>query len=410
VIAAACRTALAACALLAWGLQDGKPSSSPASSPAATLAAKPRPTMPRQHGNPIPQKPEAGHEPRLVLEKEFHEFGDVDEGPEYETEYRFKNEGKGDLLILGEVRHCGCADTWYEVGGKLYDWGSPIPPGAGGIVHFVLKTVGFANDKPSQVDVITNDPSRPPAVLPSNTVVPFGAVPLRVHANIRRQFAVEPSNAITIGSIYNMDTATYAVRVRSLFEKPIEVLGIEPSNDPLFRAKAICENPNKTSWKVEVTIPPGQPPQTVTKTFKLVTKPELPNPTVYVLGTIRGAVQVEPTGQVPFGVITKGQAALRQVTVSNKNSSLPLAIANLRLQDPRGALIVPAGDPRSPKATIADHLNVTVLETQPGKEAKISIEIRESMPAGPGTVRIVFETGIPGGPASITIPVSWIVR
>ena len=371
---------------------------------------KGRPQMPRQHGNPIAERPALGKEPRVVFDTEFHEFGEVDEGPEYETEFRFKNDGKGDLKILGEVRHCGCADTWYEVDGRLMDWGEAIPPGKSGIVHFVLKTTGFANDKPSQVDLLTNDPARPPALIAGNTMAPFGVIPLRIHANIHRQYAVEPSNAISLGAVYNMDSPTYTLRVRSLSDKPIEVLGVEPNDDSVFRAKVTSENPNKTSWKVDVTIQPGLTPQTITKTFKLLTKPELPNSTVYLLGTIRGAVEVDPSGLLPFGLVDHGRAALRQVTITNKNSSLPLAIQNLRVVDARGQVIEPTGDPRSPKSTIADHLGVTVLETKPGQEAKISIELRDTMPAGPGNARISFETGIPAGPATVAIPASWIVR
>src|SRR5262249_23767068 len=77
-------------------------------------------------GGMVPVRPAPGSEPKLTFDRVMHEFGEVAEGPEFPSEFRFKNEGKGDLRILAEYHHCGCTLPRIETDGKPYVWGDPL--------------------------------------------------------------------------------------------------------------------------------------------------------------------------------------------------------------------------------------------------------------------------------------------
>lgn len=370
-----------------------------------------RPAMPAAPMNLTLVKPAAGEEPKIVFDRELFDFGDVDEGPDLETEFPFRNDGPGPLRILSELRHCGCASTWIEVEGKPYAWGDAIAPGARGVVRFVLRTVGYSGEKPSQVDLYTNDPARPPAMAFGQTPLAFGAVPLRVRATIRKLFEFVPSSALSLGQIYNFRLNESVIELRSLHGKPVEIVGFEPPSDPIVHFSAEAVDASKTQWKIRVRIPEGTEPTPITKIVKVLTKPEVPNAMLYVIGTLKGSIDTEPVGMLSLGTLTRGEGVSRVLKVVSSNERVALRVSNLRLLDTRDPKAI-RGEPGAKPcdAAIADHVRVTVEETEPGKRAELFVQVKPSMPAGPFSFRIAFETGVPKGPATFSIPVQGLVR
>lgn len=360
--------------------------------------------------------PAPGAEPRIMFESEFHEFGEVDEGEELETVFPFKNDGKGNLIITNQTPHCGCTHAWIEVEDKLYTYGDPIAPGAKGRVYFVLKTAGFQNDKHSQLDLHTNDPARGGMTAAAPVQItggpPFGIVPLRVHAFIRKQFEFEPSNTLSIGSILNLESKEYTIHVKNTKGRAFAINKIEPDNDPMVQAKFAPVDESRSRWKIDITIPKGQPVGQITKLLKIKSDVEIPNGIIYVLGTLRGAVELDPPGgSVAFGAISKGQATARQLTVKNHHETKVLSIQNLRLLDPADRLsFTGERGAKALEAKFADSMRLKVTEVAPGREAKITIEVLATMPPGMFGARLAFDTGVEGGPATMTVPLSGYVR
>jgi hypothetical protein len=361
----------------------------------------------------LPVRPEAGKEPKIVFERDFHEFGTVDEGVESETTFPFRNEGAGDLYIVHFVPRCACSGIWIEVEGKLYNLGDPIPPGARGLVHFVMRTLNFKDSKFSEVELHTNDPSR--AAAPTSGPVqggpPFGVVPLKVHANIVKIYDFEPMNTLSLGSLLNLDETNRTIYFKNNKGASFDIVGFEPANDPIVKLRTEPADASKSRWKIDVTIPAGQPLGSITKVFHLKTNPEVHGAIIYVLATIRGAVETNPMGLFAFGPISQGKGVMRTLTVVNHHPSATLKLGNIRVLDPQDKLSV-AGDAaaRLADATIRDNLKISIVETKPGKETAVNVEVLPSMPLGVFGVRLAFSTGIPGGPDVLTIPMSGYVR
>lgn len=405
VCAAACAITPAPAALAVPGSLYGDDSAQTASRP---KMAPPKPGL-------VTVMPSADKAPKMLFEKEFHEFGEVDEGDELETAFPFRNDGKGDLIIINNILHCGCSDVVIEVEGKMYVWGEPIAPGAKGIVRFYMKTAGFSNDKPSGADLLTNDPTRgglgtgaPVAVTGGPQ---FGVVPLKVHAFIRKLFEFEPANTVTLGSMLNLDDTRRVIYLKNNRGKAFDITAIEPANDPDVKISYEPADATKTRWKMEILVPKGRPNGSITKIFTVKGSVPIPGAMLYVLGTISGAVESEPAGLFAFGPVTKGQATLRQLTIKNRHDTIPLKISNLRLLDPmdQRALKGEAGA-KPAEQKVIDNLKFTVSDAVPGKEVKITIECTAGMPVGIFGARLAFETGVEGGPATFVIPISGYVR
>lgn len=389
---------------------DGSSATSKTTKQDGTHVAPPtRPVMaPPKPGLTI-KMPEAGKEPRMVFDKEFHEFGEVDEGDELECLFPFRNEGKGDLVIINMNAHCGCTALWVEVEGKLYIYGDPIPPGAKGIVHFVLKTAGFQNDKPSAGDLYTNDPARGGLSTQSPVTITggpqFGVVSVKVHSFIRKIFEFEPTNALTLGAILNLEDTKKTIVLKNNRGKAFEINGVEPATDPDVKLSWKPTDTTNSRWEVTVLIPKGRPNASLTKIFQLKTTPALPNNQIYIMGTVVGAVETNPPALMAFGPITKGQATMRQITVKNHHPSIPLKITNVQFFDIDDKQSLKPAEQKT-----LTNLKATVAEMPDGKEAKITIECGASMPPGVWSARLSFNTGVEGGPSTISLPVSGYVR
>ncbi|MFN0204957.1 MAG: DUF1573 domain-containing protein [Planctomycetota bacterium] len=364
--------------------------------------------------NPKPaEKPAPGKEPKLVFEREFHEFGSVDEGTELEALFPFRNEGMGDLVFVNMLMGCACSGIRIEVEGKLYNWNEPIAPGAKGIVYFIMRTTGFKDSKASDVYLHSNDPNRSgqSTQIPLSGGPTFGLVTLRVHANITKVFDFKPDNRVSIGSVLNLDATTRTIQFVNYKGAPFEILGFEPAQDPIVQLKAEPADATRSNWNINITIPAGQPLGSLTKAFTLKTEPSITGAAFFVLATIRGAIETNPAGLFAFGPIARGQAVMRQLTVTNHHPSATLKISNIRLLDPQDKLAI-AGDKgaKLAEAQIRENVKITTIDTKPGKVAVINIEILASMPAGVFGCRLAFDSGVEGGPNVLTIPVSGYVR
>jgi hypothetical protein len=133
-------------------------------------------------------------EPKLVLTKTSHDFGEVDEGKEVSTVFEFRNDGPGPLFIQRVDGKCSCTSQGLDVEGRPYNYGDPIPAGSKGAIRALVKTMGFVNDKDTGLNVITNDPA-----FPELEGTAFGLAQLKIHLKILRRFAFEPEPIVDFG-------------------------------------------------------------------------------------------------------------------------------------------------------------------------------------------------------------------
>ena len=86
--------------------------------------------------------------PEITFDKDFHDFGKISEGEKVTYSFRFKNTGKGDLIVQTASGSCGC--TVPEIPEK------PLSPGETGFIKVQFNSEGRAGIQEKQVTVITN--------------------------------------------------------------------------------------------------------------------------------------------------------------------------------------------------------------------------------------------------------------
>jgi hypothetical protein len=86
--------------------------------------------------------------PEITFDKDFHDFGKISEGEKVTYSFRFKNTGKGDLIVQTASGSCGC--TVPEIPEK------PLSPGETSFIKVQFNSEGRTGIQEKQVTVITN--------------------------------------------------------------------------------------------------------------------------------------------------------------------------------------------------------------------------------------------------------------
>lgn len=86
--------------------------------------------------------------PEITFDKDFHDFGKISEGEKVTYSFRFKNTGKGDLIVQTASGSCGC--TVPEIPKK------PLRPGETGFIKVQFNSEGRVGIQEKQVTVVTN--------------------------------------------------------------------------------------------------------------------------------------------------------------------------------------------------------------------------------------------------------------
>lgn len=98
--------------------------------------------------------------PAISFDKDLHDFGSIREGEKVTYSFRFKNTGKGDLIIQTASGSCGC--TVPEIPEK------PIKPGETGFIKVQFNSEGRVGIQEKQVTVVSN-------TIPNTTIVKIKA-------------------------------------------------------------------------------------------------------------------------------------------------------------------------------------------------------------------------------------------
>ena len=86
--------------------------------------------------------------PEFRFEKEAHDFGTIIQGEKVAYSFKFKNTGKGDLIITSAKGSCGCTIPEYPT--------APIAPGAEGVIDVVFNSDGKSGQQNKKVTIVAN--------------------------------------------------------------------------------------------------------------------------------------------------------------------------------------------------------------------------------------------------------------
>jgi glutathione peroxidase len=90
--------------------------------------------------------------PKLALDSDTYEFGQVAENAEITHTFIVKNAGGAELIIKNVSPACGCTAS---------DFSKQIAPGQEGLVKLTVKTAGMMGKTERYADIISNDPANP---------------------------------------------------------------------------------------------------------------------------------------------------------------------------------------------------------------------------------------------------------
>ncbi len=86
--------------------------------------------------------------PIFNFEKETHDFGELEEGPRYDHEFKFTNVGKEPLIITGVKASCGCTTP---------EWPKePVMPGEEASIKVIYNTKGRLNKFNKAITITSN--------------------------------------------------------------------------------------------------------------------------------------------------------------------------------------------------------------------------------------------------------------
>ena len=86
--------------------------------------------------------------PKMVFDKELHDFGIIKAGEKVSYSFRFVNRGGGDLIIQSASGSCGCTVPDFPK--------EPIPPGREGYIRVMFNSEGKSGIQAKQVTVLAN--------------------------------------------------------------------------------------------------------------------------------------------------------------------------------------------------------------------------------------------------------------
>jgi hypothetical protein len=86
--------------------------------------------------------------PKMVFDKEIHDFGTIKAGEKVSYSFRFVNEGGRDLIIQSASGSCGCTVPDFPK--------EPIPPGREGYIRVMFNSEGKSGIQEKQVTVLAN--------------------------------------------------------------------------------------------------------------------------------------------------------------------------------------------------------------------------------------------------------------
>lgn len=95
--------------------------------------------------------------PKIVFDQTTYDFGKVKEGTTIKMSFKFKNEGKKDLLIHKVKASCGCTATKPSQ--------TTIKKNKTGEIEVTFNTKGRRGRQHKTITVITNDPTNPQIIL-----------------------------------------------------------------------------------------------------------------------------------------------------------------------------------------------------------------------------------------------------
>ncbi|MGD0075539.1 MAG: DUF1573 domain-containing protein [Candidatus Binataceae bacterium] len=310
----------------------------------------------------------AADPPKIQVSQPVYDFGSALSGPAIHHTFKVKNVGGSELVIDHVQTSCGC--TAAEPSKKH------LQPGEDADIAVTFDTRLIKGHSERTITVFSNDPHTPESTMTikGQLTVEFETTPKEVFFG-KARLGTEESRQVTV---------TYTGK------GDFKVSKISNSSPSIKVAQAPLKD-GKSGVILTVTRLKTMPVGPFDDSIEIDTsrQPIL----VHVSGRIVGDIAVEPP-QVSFGIVPHGQGAVRVLRVANSGSH-PVQVTEVSPQ------ITSAATP--PHSVVAKVEPVT-----PGKEYKVTLELRQGTPDGQLRGKLSIKTDDPQEPV-LTVPFFGIV-
>lgn len=291
--------------------------------------------------------------PSLWIEKEKHEFGNIDDTSPVNTTFKFKNTGTGPLTISDVHGSCGCTVP------KLAK--SSYHPGEAGEFTVTFNPHGKKGPQNQTVTITSNDPQR-------------ASRQVTISANVSPMVSVEPP-VLQFGQVQKNQGKKMTVKVIGKY--PNFAATSATVNDPkLLEAKIVKTTPVKTpegadafESEIEVALLPGAPVGNSQGTISVRTTKEDRVMNVTVLGEIIGDLKCEPA-RVALGALVVGSDINTVVKLTHREGK-DFKIVKIEEQPAQGDKV----------------LDLKVSQDDTAKGNAYTLTIGGKAPAAPGSLR-----------------------
>ena len=296
--------------------------------------------------------PSPPNQPKIQVLQPVYDFGSVLSGPPVEHTFKVKNTGGGELVIDHVQTSCGCTAAEPSK--------NRLKPGEEAEIAVSFDTRFQKGRAERTITVFSNDPRTPDLAMTmkGELRVDVDANPSEVYFS-KVRLGTEETRQVTV---------TYVGK-----GKGFKVEKISNSNPNIKVAQAALKN-SKPGVLLSVTRLKSMPVGPFDDSIEVTTN--LQPIAVHVSGRVVGDITVEPP-QVSFGIVPRGQSAVRILRLANA-----------------GAQAVRITEVSSSNQSVV----AKVDPVTPGKEYKITLELRKGTPDGTLRGQLSIKTDSPREP------------
>lgn len=281
--------------------------------------------------------------PRLTMVDPMKDFGTVAKGTMLEWDFTLKNTGQVDLEIVNVQPACGCTVAKFD---------RVIKPGGTGKIHAAVDTAQFSGPISKSINVVSNDPTTPNALLTVRAVVkPYvEAYP----AGFLRYMILQSETATQSTLLYSEEEEPFEI---VSVEVPAEYIDVKYSKITSEELRANAGRSGQNQWKLDVTV--GGPEAEIgpiAQKVKIITNSRhQPEYLLTITGLIRPSYVVNPA-VLNFGDVTADDpAATRTVTLKSNSRTAPGEFKVTKVESSTPAVVAESkasADPGSYEVTV----------------------------------------------------------
>ncbi len=249
-------------------------------------------------------KPPAEEAPKLVVPERVHDFGVITDDKKVRTEFVFRNEGKGTLVINNIRTTCGC--TTPELEKKEY------APGESGQIVVYYDPHNRSGPQNGTVTIESNDPDNP-------------RLPLTIKANIVRMLEVSPA-IVRFGQVPKGESRAVMVdvtgRMPGFAIQDVEVMRVEGIEVEILDPETLEDETTGPAVRQTILLTLKNAPKIGPIQGALAIKVtdadgKITQKNISILGEVLGDLVLKPR-QLNVGSVRPGMVVERHVTVSSR--------------------------------------------------------------------------------------------